>query len=1081
MDNNEPPALPPDAPDKEKMDQIRNKRLAKLGGSVTSKTGEQNNPSSSSASPTPNSPLANPTISPTDKTSSTPKTENPFSQLRISAPTSSPNPVVQPSPTTGGGKRGIEASDSQKAQKRVSKEESSEAFENRTLSNIFRMTLDPDRTIDAAGNKLAFLPGVKQELDESNEPVRLSVANLEQAIVEAASKSPPNKPLLDYLLPCWKRVIKAAGNLKGNAKPREATAIIKEAKRLCMSYCIFAVVLPDLFNRENPDSLLPHLLAGSDDEKGLCHEFLAELVSRFADDDAAKLMIVNTVTEMSAQLSSLSMNDNYTQYVLALKLLVNFPAIVTAIAESPHFQMALSASAIEKTTILGPYFRLSPLQPEVVETFFPGARTIEKNLVIRSQSALRMSLETLQKDLCYIVNAFIKAGEVPRGRMLDWFAYALNQNHKRRAMRVDEKTVSSDGFMMNITVALDVLCEPFMDSTFSKVDRIDFDYLRRKPRLDIKEETKLNADQNSSDEFYASEVGGKSNFISEVFFLCLAAHHYGSEGMHSKLKSLDRDIKHFEKTLDQIEGEREKLANSPWHLQQYQLTVQKYTDILQKSIGLKYTIQGVLFDNSMQSRSLLFMRYVIVWLLRIASGGEYIPGQPIKLPLSPEIPEKFRVLPEYVLDVVVSNFKFTFRMMPQIVSTTQIDELIALCITFLTNSEYIKNPYLKSELVTILYHGTWPQYGRQKGVLGDTLSNDKFANDYLLHALMKWYIECESTGTHTQFYDKFNIRYEIFQVIKCVWTNDVYRQRLKQESKTNTEFFIKFVNLLLNDATYVLDEALTKFPKIHELETALKDRSLSAEERAKKEEALQTASDQAKNYMNLTNETVEMMKLFTSALSDAFTMPEVVTRLADMLDYNLDLLVGPRASELNVDNRDKYKFVPKMMINDFVEIYLNLGKSESFIEAVARDARSYKPANFGKATIILTRHALRSTEEFSAWATLLDKIRMAKELDDQAEEDLGPIPEEFEDPLMATLMEDPVILPTSGQTVDRSTIRSHLLSDPKDPFNRQPLVISDVIENVELKARIAAFKAERKAAAKKAIAERQDDAMDTSE
>lgn len=63
-----------------------------------------------------------------------------------------------------------------------------------------------------------------------------------------------------------------------------------------------------------------------------------------------------------------------------------------------------------------------------------------------------------------------------------------------------------------------------------------------------------------------------------------------------------------------------------------------------------------------------------------------------------------------------------------------------LCITFLRNSEYIRNPYLKSGLVSLLFHGTWPVYHRQKGVLGDALTGEKFANDYLLHALMKFYI-----------------------------------------------------------------------------------------------------------------------------------------------------------------------------------------------------------------------------------------------------------------------------------------------------------------------------------------------------
>ena len=49
------------------------------------------------------------------------------------------------------------------------------------------------------------------------------------------------------------------------------------------------------------------------------------------------------------------------------------------------------------------------------------------------------------------------------------------------------------------------------------------------------------------------------------------------------------------------------------------------------------------------------------------------------------------------------------------------------------------------------------------------------------------------------------------------------------------------------------------------------------------------------------------------------------------------------------------------------------------------------------------------------------------------------------DPLMYDLMKDPVILPTSKISIDRSTIRSHLLSDPNDPFNRTPLKIEDVV------------------------------------
>ena len=45
----------------------------------------------------------------------------------------------------------------------------------------------------------------------------------------------------------------------------------------------------------------------------------------------------------------------------------------------------------------------------------------------------------------------------------------------------------------------------------------------------------------------------------------------------------------------------------------------------------------------------------------------------------------------------------------------------------------------------------------------------------------------------------------------------------------------------------------------------------------------------------------------------------------------------------------------------------------------------------------------------------------------------------YVDPILSTLMRDPVRLPTSGVIVDRSTISRHLLSDQSDPFNRMPL------------------------------------------
>lgn len=59
-------------------------------------------------------------------------------------------------------------------------------------------------------------------------------------------------------------------------------------------------------------------------------------------------------------------------------------------------------------------------------------------------------------------------------------------------------------------------------------------------------------------------------------------------------------------------------------------------------------------------------------------------------------------------------------------------------------------------------------------------------------------------------------------------------------------------------------------------------------------------------------------------------------------------------------------------------------------------------------------------------------------------------------------MRDPVVLPSSKQIVDRSTIRQHHMSDATDPFNRAPLDLKDLVDAVELKGRIDEWLEERK-------------------
>lgn len=274
---------------------------------------------------------------------------------------------------------------------------------------------------------------------------------------------------------------------------------------------------------------------------------------------------------------------------------------------------------------------------------------------------------------------------------------------------------------------------------------------------------------------------------------------------------------------------------------------------------------------------------------------------------------------------------------------------------------------------------------------------------------------------------------------------------------------MQFVNLLLNDVTFVLDESFTAFKDIHEASRWLRDTppDADAEQRQAQEEKLTAAQRKAKSYMQLTNQTVSMLKLFTKALSDSFTKPEIVTRLATMLDHNLESLVGPKQANLRVDNPEEYGWNPKAMLSEITDVFLNLRGKQSFITAVATDGRSYKPENFAKAMEILQNKRLKSPEQLHQWEDFSKRVEKTKEQVDAMEADLGEVPEEFLDPILSHLMEDPVRLPNSRMVVDRSTIMQHLLSDPTDPFNRMPLNIEDVITEDELRAEIQAWKAQK--------------------
>jgi len=407
------------------------------------------------------------------------------------------------------------------------------------------------------------------------------------------------------------------------------------------------------------------------------------------------------------------------------------------------------------------------------------------------------------------------------------------------------------------------------------------------------------------------------------------------------------------------------------------------------------------------------------------------------------------------LEDVVELILFVLQTYPPALNEPTVDNIWTLFIVMICSAHYITNRYLIAKLIEVLFIVN-PRVQPALERLSDRLLMDPLAVDHLVPALMKFYSDVEQTGASSEFYDKFSIRYHISIIFKELWGMPVHRSHFIGVA-TSGQNFVKFVNMLMNDTTYLLDESMVTLKSIRELQDLMDNKAewnrLTPDVQQAKQKQLSQEERQCRSYLTLARETVDIFHYLTERIQDPFLIPELADRLAAMLNFNLQQLCGPTCNNLKVRTPEKYGWEPKKLLHQMTGIYLHLARSPLFVTAIANDERSYSKELFDDAVARMTRACIKTPTEIEQFQDLRDKVEKIVAEKRMAEIDYGEIPDEFRDPLMMTLMTDPVMLP-SGVVMDRPIILRHLLNSQTDPFNRQPLTESQLQPAVELKRRI---------------------------
>ena len=74
-----------------------------------------------------------------------------------------------------------------------------------------------------------------------------------------------------------------------------------------------------------------------------------------------------------------------------------------------------------------------------------------------------------------------------------------------------------------------------------------------------------------------------------------------------------------------------------------------------------------------------------------------------------------------------------------------------------------------------------------------------------------------------QYSKVFIFSYHISIIFKDMWDSPVHKMALIQEPHNDFKNFIKFINMMMNDTTFLLDESLDALKRIHDVQDDMGD------------------------------------------------------------------------------------------------------------------------------------------------------------------------------------------------------------------------------------------------------------------
>lgn len=717
-------------------------------------------------------------------------------------------------------------------------------------------------------------------------------------------------------------------------------------------------------------------------------------------------------------------------------------------------------AALEHKTLLGRMLRICPdaRDPKLLELFKDTPRQ-PRTAMEAKVSDIRKRCEVAQSAGTEVLLSCLRAGGPAKAGAMQWITQALVQNTEVEKDQPSPLLGASAGFMLNLGAVMLQLARPVIADA-EKLKKADLFYVfSAEGKVAFPDDlTRLMPLTYYSTVAPASALpppavpappAAEYSFISQSFFLCWRALHLGIVPQCNKYVNILRGLNHH----------HEGLQTGDAHAMHY--------------LVWKLTTDAQLLSPDLLRDMVVFCAAASTKLLSALEGNLKSGAESDKVDYSAWLcaPESLTAdqkhillnLPEHLVDDIMTMLIFVAKTSPASLNSAPLDSTLSLIVFFLRRPWSVQKPHLRAKFGLVLFHiylpvaarGSEDMWTHQPSVDGphtELLSTHVGAQRYMPPGLLLLYGDVERTG----FYEKLTNRRCIMVVLKHLWTLSSHRQAFRgiatlpspsssgsassSEEGQSQDYFVRFANGLMNETNALVAATMDKLGEIRKTQHLMQNLAewgrLSEEERKQITEKHEANENECKGSAGLCLETVNMLNYLTSdeVIRQPFLNDAILPRFTSTLLNVLQRIVGTKSLEIKVDNIESYNFQPKVMLTEICLAMVHFADSQLFWEAVAKDSFYDNGGPIRKALSTVARLNVIPPAEVERLHYLYEKVQQARLSFVNLDSLLEDAPFEFMDPLLDTLMRDPVRLPTSGTIVDRSTIAQHLLNTDHGEF-----------------------------------------------